>query len=251
MYVRTGQGFGQVRMLYGHLSGPLGDGDLQRRIAEAIEGERRSNKLPNLLIDISVNPFPKNHGLFVDFNLMNNFSGQEDQVLSALTKAHDDLYKADPSYRQRVDAEWDLRNKVRQAITALSFQQIRPFLLDALVSPIFANVGGEQVLTSVAVPSAFAKKMLPRALNQRLDKSAVKFSHLTHIGSILQSTAVLHQNRDPAFSRQVAAARTRMLDAQKRREEQKKRQEQQRRQRIRQQKKPKPSPKRKMTLKDI
>jgi hypothetical protein len=251
MYVRTRQGFGQVRTISGQLSGPLADADLERRIAEAIEGERRSNKLPVLLIDISVNPFPKNHGFFIDFKLMNNFAGQEDQMLTALTKVHNDLYNADPAYRKRADAEWDLRNKVRQAITGLSFQQIRPFLLDALLSPIFAASGGEPTLTSLTIVNAFVKKMLPSALNQRLEKSAVRFSHMTNIGSILQSTAVLYQNRDAAFNRQVEAARTRMRDAQRRREEQRKRQEQQRQQKIRQQKKLKPPPKRKMTLKDI
>jgi hypothetical protein len=255
MYVRTGQGFGQVRMLYRQLSGSLGDQDLQQRIAKAIDERRKNNTLAGLLIDITVHPAPKD-GTLVDLILINNFYGQEDQVLDQLTKVHDDLYKSEPSYKKQIDDEWNLRRQMFATTTALDIGKIKPFLMKVLVEPLIKTVAGDQRMSGnwPGFAQAFAKQMLPPALTQRISRSRAATAQLANLAATLQSIAQSYQSsgKDAAFSRAVEAERKRISDAKKRQEEQTKRRERLRQQRIRQQKKPKPPPaKRKMTLEDI
>jgi hypothetical protein len=215
MYFRAHEGGERVPTLYGSFIGTLGEAltpELQEFLKQVRE---RPWNFKKLLLVISLHPEPADSPIWkkqtfplgratrylVDEIVMSGV--QPDDILYELRRIRDrfENERRGASFRQQIDAEWQLANEMINATERLGNVLLRPFIMDPLLLP----TPDAQKLCKLA--QDFAQKMLPEDLVRRIMNSEASEAHLTRLGRHLRTIAERLQREDPHFRDVVEVAR--------------------------------------------
>jgi hypothetical protein len=215
MYFRAHEGEEQVPTLYGSFIGTLGEAltpELQEFLKQVRE---RPWNFKKLLLVISLHPDPAssptwNKQIFavgratrylVDEIVMSGV--QADDILYELRRIRDrfESERRGVSFKQQIDAEWQLANEMINATERLDDVLLRPFIMDPLLLP----TPDAQKLCKLA--QDFAQKMLPEDLVRQIMNSEASEAHLTRLGRFLRKYGERLQQKDPHFREVVEVAR--------------------------------------------
>ena len=201
--------------LYGSFVGTLGDAltpELQEFLKQVRE---RPLNFKKLLLVVSLHPDPAGSPIWnkQTFTLGRATRYLVDEIVMSGVPADDILYelrrvlkgfeneKRGTSFKQQIDAEWQLANEMINATERLGNVVLRPFIMDPLLLP----TPDAQKLCKLA--QDFARKMLPADLVRRIMNSEASEAHLTRLGRFLRSYAERLQQKDPHFREVVKVAR--------------------------------------------
>ena len=215
MYFRAYEGGEQVPPLYGSFVGTLGDAltpELQEFLKQVRE---RPLNFKKLLLVVSLHPDPAGSPIWnkQTFTLGRATRYLVDEIVMSGVPADDILYelrrvlkrfeneKRGTSFKQQIDAEWQLANEMINATERLGNVVLRPFIMDPLLLP----TPDAQKLCKLA--QDFARKMLPADLVRRIMNSEASEAHLTRLGRFLRSYAERLQQKDAHFRALVEVAR--------------------------------------------
>ncbi len=103
---------------------------------------------------------------------------QPDDVLYELRRIRDrfENERGGASFKQQIDAEWQLANEMMNATERFGNVLLRPFIMDPLLLP----TPDAQKLCKLA--QDFSQKMLPEDLVRRIMNSEASEAHLTRLG---------------------------------------------------------------------
>jgi hypothetical protein len=215
MYFQAHEGAEQVPTLYGSFIGTLGEA-LTPEIEEFLKQVReRPWNFKKLLLVVSLHPEPAESPIWnkQTFTLGRATRYLVDEIVMSGVLADDILYelrrvlkrfeneKRGASFKQQIDAEWQLANEMINTAERLGNVLLRPFIMDPLLLP----TPDAQKLCKLA--QDFARKMLPADLVGRIMKSEASEAHLTRLGRFLRTYAERLQQKDPHFREVVKVAR--------------------------------------------
>jgi hypothetical protein len=206
MYVRTGERLAQISML----GDQLGKDALEQRIDQVLDPVRfRPKDHKKLLLTIALHPLAATSKSLEDFVIMNNALDIKLDILSGLEKIRDKLFQENPEFKKQIANERNLQDEMMMTTGYSSIPKVKPFLLQALITPFVLPAGNERVVTNMALALApnIAKQLLPPKLAQRILRSEASQSHLASLLVYLHTIAEKYHSsgKDPAFNRQVHA----------------------------------------------
>jgi hypothetical protein len=210
MYVRTGERLPQISMLDGQLAMALGKDALEQRIDQVVDPVRfRRKDHKKLLLTIALHPLPATSKSLEDFVVMNNALDIRHDILRGLEEIRDKFFQEDPDFKKQIASERKLQDEMIMTTGYSSIPKVKPFLLQALITPFVLPSGNERVVTNMALTLApnFAKQLLPPKLVQQILRSEASQSHLASLLVYLHTIAEKYYSSggDPAFDRQVHA----------------------------------------------
>ena len=225
MYIKTGEGIGQIPMLHGSVAGMLGeDVDSKQILTDFLNQVRlQPQSFKKLLLTVALHPKPdasaiwekqtftfgKETRYLVDEILMSELSTAF--ILSVLKRY------GDASFSRQIKDEAHLQIRMVNATQNLSKTLLQPFLYDPLLLPM--SDGGLPYKELSRLARHFAQHMLPGDLVQQIMNSDASEAHLAYLGRYLRSHADALYKKDPHFKRQVEIARKWQRELEQRRKQ--------------------------------